>query len=227
MDTILFLFFFFCFLKKVDFLFVISDLCLECLREVNSVLLQWWVRKARRVLLQRLYSTDYIFISYWQGMFPVIRYMLSVFLGAMAYICMDGCMHCLVSSCTGVHLDLYTTCRAAPSLTVFLCSGLPGGENWQSICPPVSQAQETVESIDVSFLCRVQVHWPSLFVQKSDLWEAVMRLTRHCAHGSTMTNRDPTEGKFLKKMCREISLIISQLRAEPGEALNTTFELPR
>lgn len=51
MDTILFLFFFFCFLKKVDFLFVISDLCLECLREVNSVLLQWWVRKARRVLL--------------------------------------------------------------------------------------------------------------------------------------------------------------------------------
>lgn len=77
--------------------------------------------------VEGLYSTDYIFISYWQGMFPVIRYMLSVFLGAMAYICMDGCMHCLVSSCTGVDLDLCTTCRAAPLLNVFLCSSLPGG----------------------------------------------------------------------------------------------------
>ena len=80
-------------------MFVISDLCLECLRHGKNFGIEViGDRRTESIGCRGGSTVATIFINYWQGVSPGVRYMLSVFFGAVSSICMDGCMHCLGSA---------------------------------------------------------------------------------------------------------------------------------
>lgn len=111
--------------------------------------------------------------------------------GAMSYICMDGCMHCLGNSLKkllhwfdleplyfSTFLDQHLS--LLKHLTSSATAGLWGGI-CESICPPVLQEQESVKALcflsslqGSGTLAKAEHQIPKLFLSISDLWQLVL-----------------------------------------------------